>query len=96
MATEIDLPEDLRVRVARDFGSHARHVVERLTAFKAESSSIATDRILRCIVQASKGDEASIQRYVDLAKKDWRDLITAAEYQYPDVRLRDLSEPFDS
>jgi len=95
MTTEIELPDDLRERVSRDFGDQSSLVTGQLIAFRAESPSIATDRILRCIVQAAASDVGRVRTYIDLAKLDWRDLIMAAEYQYPNVRVLDLSHPFE-
>jgi len=91
----LELPEDFLKRTANVYGERTSDVLELLVSFRAEYPTIATDRVLRCIVQAANGEASRIQKYIDLAKADWRDVITAGEYQYPDLHLRDLSKPFD-
>ena len=91
----LDLPEDLLAWVAKVYRDRAGEVFDSLTFLCAECASFATDRVLWCIAQAVDGRASNIKRYVVLAKDDWRDVITTAGYQYPDVRLPDLSKPFE-
>lgn len=95
MATELDLPDDVAAWVRTAYKEHAQTVLDALCSFRAGYGTVATDRVLRCIVSAADGDAGRVKKYVELAKKDWRDVVTAAEYRYPDVRVRDLSKPFD-
>lgn len=95
MATELDLPDDVMARIRVVYGGKAQAVLDALCCFRSHNASFATDRVLRCIVSAAEGDESCVTKYIELAKKDWRDVVTAAEYKYPDVRERDLSKPFD-
>ncbi len=42
-------------------------------------------------------DEFKFQQLVELAHKDWRDVIMCGEYEYPSHRrLRDFDNPFGS
>lgn len=95
MATESDVPEDVSVWVRAVYREHAQTVLDALCTFRCGHASFATDRVLRCIVSAADGDASRVKRFIELARKDWRDVVTAAEYRYPDTRVRDLSKPFD-
>lgn len=95
MATESDVPDDVSVWVHTVYKEHAQTVLDALCTFRSGHASFATDRVLRCIVSAADGNASRVNKYIELAKKDWRDVVTAAEYRYPDTRVRDLSEPFD-
>lgn len=95
MAAESEMPEDLSVWVRTVYKERAQSVLDALHTFRASHASSASDRVLRCIVSAADGDASRVKKYIELAKKDWRDVVTAAEYRYPDTRVRDLSKPFD-
>ncbi|WP_445145239.1 hypothetical protein [Dyella sp. Tek66A03] len=89
------MSDDVAAWVRADYKEDAQAVLDALCSFRAGYASVATDRVLRCIVSAADGDAGGVRKYIELAKKDWRDVVTAAEYRYPDVRVRDLSKPFD-
>jgi hypothetical protein len=93
MAEELDLPGDVLAWVGHAYGERAGVVLKGLRAFRVNCASVATDRVLRCIAFLGDGDADRVQKYVDLAKRDWRDVVTAAEYQYPNARVRDFSKP---
>jgi hypothetical protein len=65
-----------------------------LADFVDQNQELASDRILRCIVFVAKGDLNRQEKAIDLAKKDYRDLIVWAEYDEESERVRDLSNPF--
>jgi hypothetical protein len=90
------LPRDILAQVTEVFDSRAQDVIVALSSFRAENPSLATDRILRCIIVAARSDAAEVEKYIGLASTDWRDVVTVAEYRYPNERIRDLSEPFDA
>jgi hypothetical protein len=83
------LPRDILARVIEVLGSRAEDVIVALSSFRAENRSLATDRILRCIVVAAASDAAEVEKHIGLASTDWRDVD-------PNERIRDLREPFDA
>ena len=95
MATESEIPEDVSVWVSTVYKERAQAVLDALRTVRAGHAFLATDRVLRCIDSAADGDASRAKKYIELAQKDWRDVVTAAEYRYPDTRVRDLSKPFD-
>jgi hypothetical protein len=81
-----------------------RDIVERVEhAFSPQDAPKAIEllqvagksgRIARCIVFASAGSLDALQRYIQLADQDYRDVIVAGEYDDMQRRLRDLSVSF--
>jgi len=53
------------------------------------------DRLLRCIVYVAKGDLASLDKAINLATIDYRDMIVWAEYDDDLQRVRDFNLPFE-
>jgi hypothetical protein len=96
-----DLPEDITLKVAADFGMADTPAVEmRLAGFVgqyADRHKEAPDaRTLRCIVFLADGDRRKLEEYCRLALDDMRALAGRAEYDGNDRRIRDLNEPFAS
>ena len=94
-----DLPDDITERIAADFGiADTPGVVMRLAGFVgqyADRHQEAPDaRTLRCIVFVAAGDRRKIEDACRTALTDVRDLVTQAEYDGGEERLRDLNEPF--
>jgi hypothetical protein len=52
-------------------------------------------RIARCIIYSAGGDLNKLDYAFQLAKRDWRDVIVAAEYNMEDLRVRDFNNPFE-
>ena len=65
-----------------------------LADFVDQHQELSSDRILRCIVFVANGDLNRLEKAIDLAKTDYRDLIVLAEYDEKNERVRDLSNPF--
>ena len=60
----------------------------------AENQELSVDRILRCIVFVANGELDLLDKAIELAKIDYRDLIVWAEYDEKREQVRDLSVPF--
>lgn len=93
----MSLPADLLRRVNRDFNdpATATQAIRRLERARAEAPDLFSGRILRCAVFAAAGNLETLDRALDLARIDYRDLIVWAEYDNDfENRRRDLSRPF--
>jgi hypothetical protein len=90
------LARDILGKVNRDFGTpdEAALALSVLADFAEQNQELSSDRILRCIVFVARGDLDVLDKAIDLAKTDYRDLIFWAEYDGKDERIRDLSTPF--
>lgn len=92
----LKIAPDILGKIDRDFedledASLAQSV---LADFVAQNEELAGDRILRCIVFVANGDLDILEKAVELALVDYRDLIVWAEYDASRNRVRDLSVPF--
>lgn len=71
-----------------------KYKLDHIEIYKNSSSKSPSDRLLRDILQLSKGNVKSLPRLIQLALTDWRDLIVAAEYELKDGRY--ISKQNDS
>ncbi|UCD30793.1 MAG: hypothetical protein JSV38_08135, partial [Desulfobacterales bacterium] len=76
------LAQDILGKVNRDFEApdEAALALSVLADFAEQNRKLASDRVLRCIVFVAKGDLDVLDKAIDLAKTDYRDLIVWAEY----------------
>ena len=90
------LARDIWGKVNKDFeiSEEAALALSVLADFVDENKELSSDRILRCIVFVANGDLNRLEKAIDLAKEDYRDLIVWAEYDEKNERVRDLTNPF--
>ncbi|HAB18276.1 MAG TPA: hypothetical protein PLX89_27305 [Verrucomicrobiota bacterium] len=84
MSVESDIEERVRV----DFPPDA--VAEILRRLESASANARTQR---CIVFAARGHLWYFNYLCRVAKRDFRDVILAAEYDRFDIRLYDFTKP---
>ena len=82
---------DIIERIEKDFGKEGAVVEEELLNPLIEDGY--SERIIRCIIHLSACNIRSLLQYCDVAVRDWRDLISWAEYD-ANCRIRDFSQPF--
>ena len=90
------LARDTWVKVNKDFETpeEAALALSVLADFMDQNQELSSDRILRCIVFVANGDLNRLEKAIDLAREDYRDLIVWAEYDEKNERVRDFSNPF--
>lgn len=90
------LSSDIRLKVIHDFDrpDEAQLVLKLLEEFKAQNRDLSGDRIVRCIVFVANGDLDLLDKALQLAVIDYRDLIVWAEYDKDRVQIRDMTKPF--
>jgi len=90
------LARDILGKVNKDFETpeEAALALSVLADFLVQNQELSSDRLVRCIVFVANGDLNRLEQAIDLAKKDYRDLIVWAEYDDKDERVRDLTNPF--
>jgi len=70
-------------RIARMFSSHDCELVSALVTELGDdgaTESAGTQRIRFAVLKVSGGDLNALQRAIDLAKADWRDVLAAAGF----------------
>jgi uncharacterized protein YbaA (DUF1428 family) len=90
------LARDIWGKVNKDFETpeEAALALSVLADFVDQNKELSSDRIVRCIVFVANGDLNRLEKAIDLAREDYRDLIVWAEYDEKNQRVRDLSNPF--
>lgn len=90
------LAQDIVEKVDQDYKTpdEAALALSVLADFIEENRELSSDRILRCIVFVANGDLDTLDKAMELAKTDYRDLIVWAEYDENFEQIRDTSIPF--
>ena len=90
--------KDVIDKISMDFGTtdDVDLALSVLADFMDQNQELSSDRILRCIVFVAKGDINILEKAVDMAKTDYRDLIVWAENDGGEEQARDLSKAFPS
>ena len=90
------LARDIWGKVNKDFSTpeEAALALSVLADFVDQNKKLSSDRIVRCIVFVANGDLNRLEKAIDLAREDYRDLIVWAEYDEKNERVRDLTNPF--
>ena len=86
---------DTYQKIEKDFGDDIAPALDRFQALEAETKGMVDDRLVRAIIYLAKGDIGALDRYIVMAKLDWRDVLVNAEYRHPgDKKLRDFTLTF--
>lgn len=86
---------DIFQKIESDFGENANEIHEALKVLDAKTKGMIGNRVIRSIVFLAQGDVALFHEKVKLAQIDWRDVLTQAEYSYPEIeRIRDFDKTF--
>lgn len=79
---------DIKDRIIRDFDAQRATALALMETFESEEK--LSPRISRCIVHLAQGDLSKMEKYIQTAKNDWRDVIIWAE-----VVPLEYNRPFD-
>jgi hypothetical protein len=91
--------DDIVRKIVIDFGEYSNQAIKILDETIANTISLETDRLVRCIIFLAEGDLNELNKYVETAILDQRDIILWAEYDRTVKgvfkRLRDFNKPFE-
>ena len=92
--------EDIQQRIVLDFKDSAGKANELLRIAISKTEYLKTDRVIRCIIFLANGDLNKLQKYIDDAIFDIRDVMLWAEYEEQEgeinfKRVRNFNKPFD-
>ena len=92
--------EDITTRIKIDFGIKSDEVFERLTQAIEKTEYVSTDRVIRSIIFLSEGNLQELNRYIEVATYDTRDVMFWAEYENLNnnsnpKRIRDFNKTFE-
>ena len=92
--------EDIVKRIKADFGDESDKALKALDDAVEKTDYLETDRVIRCIVFLANGTIEDLNKYIDSARIDARDVMLWAEYEYLGSdsnykRLRDFNKTFE-
>ena len=91
--------DDIIERINSDFGENANKATTKLLDAINKVDYLKTDRVIRCIIFLSKGDLADLDKHIETATFDTRDVMFWAEYIETEEnekpkRVRDFNKTF--
>ena len=91
--------DDIRRKIMIDFGENSNQATKILDETIAKIVSLEIDRVVRSIIFLAKGDLNELNKYVETAIFDLKNIMFWAEYDGVTKgifkRLRDFSKPFE-
>jgi len=90
----MNFPADIETKLAKDFGEQAKTAVERISEY-LNSQKREPVRTARCAIHLAHGSLEKLERMLDEAMRDWRNVILWAEYDKGNESpQRDFQVPF--
>jgi hypothetical protein len=92
--------EDIIARIKADFGNNSDKALIMLKDATNKTDYLKTDRIIRCILFLAKGNLIELNKNIETATFDTRDVMLWAEYEKLNgdlnyKRLRDFNKTFE-
>ena len=92
--------DDILARIKTDFGNEAKNATTILNEAIKKNNYLRTDRVIRCIIFLSKGNLTDLNKYIETAILDTRDVMLWAEYEklnsdFNYKRIRDFNKTFE-
>jgi hypothetical protein len=92
--------DDIIIRIQADFGNDANKAMTKLIDAINKVDYLKTDRVIRCIIFLAKGNLTDLDKYIETATFDTRDVMLWAEYEklngdFNYKRLRDFNNIFE-
>jgi hypothetical protein len=73
--------DDINTRIRTDFGDNAIKATTMLIDAINKADYLKTDRVIRCIIFLAKGNLTDLDKYIETATFDSRDVMLWAEYE---------------
>lgn len=91
--------DDINARIRTDFGENSSKATTMLLDAINKVEYLKTDRVIRCIIFLAKGNLADLNKYIETATFDTRDVMLWAEYEglkesEKPKRVRDFTKTF--
>ena len=92
--------EDIVKRIKTDFGEESGKALKALYDAVKKTDYLETDIVIRCIIFLANGNIEDLNKYIDAARIDTRDVMLWAEYEYLGSdsnykRLHDFNKTFE-
>ena len=91
--------DDINARIRTDFGENSSKATTMLLDAINKVEYLKTDRVIRCIIFLAKGNLTDLNKYIETATFDTRDVMLWAEYEglkesEKPKRVRDFNKSF--
>jgi hypothetical protein len=73
--------DDIIAKINTDFGESANKATTILIDAITKVDYLKTDRVIRCIIYLANGNLADLEKYIETATYDTRDVMLWAEYE---------------
>jgi len=73
--------DDINVKIHTDFGANVNKATTMLIDAINKVDYLKTDRVIRCIIFLAKGNLTDLNKYIEAATFDTRDVMLWAEYE---------------
>ena len=73
--------DDINVKIYTDFGANVNKATTMLIDAINKVDYLKTDRVIRCIVFLAKGNLTDLNKYIEAATFDIRDVMLWAKYE---------------
>jgi len=73
--------DDINVKIYTDFGANVNKATTMLIDAINKVDYLKTDRVIRCIIFLAKGNLTDLNKYIEAATFDARDVMLWAEYE---------------
>lgn len=73
--------DDIIARINTDFGENGNKATTMLFGAISKVDYLKTDRVIRCIIFLAKGNLTDLNKYIETATFDTRDVMLWAEYE---------------
>lgn len=91
-------PEDILIKIHADYKEDAIKVIQAFQEFIILHESYRSPRIIRAIIALSEKNKNKVEKYIKMARTDWRDIIYLAEYKKKSnsetIRIKDFNKKF--
>ena len=92
--------DDIIARINTDFGESAKEAKTMLIDTITRIDYLKTDRVIRCIIFLANGNLTDLNKYIEIATLDTRDVMLWAEYEklnddFQYKRMRDFNNTFE-
>ena len=97
---QMPFKEDIINRIHTDFGDRANSATLMLVEAIKKVDYLKTDRVIRCILFLANGNMSDLNKFIESATYDTRDVMFWAEYvelpgNFNFKRLRDFNKTFE-
>ncbi|WP_272152104.1 elongation factor Tu [Tenacibaculum aiptasiae] len=87
-------PIDIIDKIKSDYRQNWNKAFSEIQKLIISDESFRNNRIVRAIIHLGNKDIVNLEKVIEQAKKDWRDILLWSEYDKKEKRVRDFNNEF--